>query len=216
MSRLVDELQEWPIAARVASVALLAAVLLLAIVTTLLGVATRHAGASPTTTTTLGSQQAAVPDGLPVPSSTSTSTTSTTPAPGSPASATSSTMPSTVAGTATASRLSSTSTTTASNARGTYCTARVSDPSPPAGNSETVTIDSTSSRAPVTVKVFYQSPPGPQSYPQAGQPPVTTDASGRAAITFTVAQGSKDYPVVVEVNLASNPDACETHFVPSS
>lgn len=90
----------------------------------------------------------------------------------------------------------------------------MSDPNPPAGASETVSISSTTPRTDVTLTAGYRN--GPVTYPGARQPAVYTDAGGQASITFTVAAHSAGYPVIVEVNLGSNRDVCETHFTPSS
>ncbi|GAC1593417.1 MAG: hypothetical protein NVS3B21_14430 [Acidimicrobiales bacterium] len=90
----------------------------------------------------------------------------------------------------------------------------MSEPKPAAGSTQTVTVTSTLPNKDVVVVVHYRS--GDVTFPSQGQPPFMTDASGRIMVNFTVNQGSKDYPVIVDVTVGGQAAACETNFRPSS
>ncbi|GAC1530265.1 MAG: hypothetical protein NVS3B12_04600 [Acidimicrobiales bacterium] len=90
----------------------------------------------------------------------------------------------------------------------------MSEPKPAAGSNQTVTVMSTLANKDVVVVVHYRT--GDVTFPSQGQPAFMTDASGRILVTFSVNQGSKDYPVIVDVNVGGPEAVCETNFRPSS
>jgi hypothetical protein len=109
---------------------------------------------------------------------------------------------------------STTTTTGAAAAAGKLCRAGPSNSRPAAGDPLAIYILSNQANMPVAITVGYKT--GDVTYPQPGQPAQTTDSSGAANFGITVAQGSRDYPVVVQVTVGDVTDECETHFTPSS
>lgn len=227
--RRFEELRNWPVSARVAAGVLSALVVIFALTTVLSANhhdKTKLQTAAPTSTTT--STTSATSDTAfltTTPSSTVSSTTSTT-APkagtvtGQPPTTPAPTSSGGVIVVTTAPRSTTTSstqlgaTTTTTVASGAYCRATVSETKPAAGSNETVTVTSTLANKDVLVVVHYRT--GDVTFPSQGQPPFMTDASGRIMFNFTVSQGSKDYPVIVDVSVGNQAATCETNFRPSS
>ncbi|HZT67141.1 MAG TPA: hypothetical protein VFA11_15235 [Acidimicrobiales bacterium] len=212
-------LSGWPTAARVVSGVLLAAVIVLAVL-----VATRSGGSNQqatglTTTTTI---QPVTGPGVTYPGSSTTTSlkATTTTTPGSTTTTSAGAKPGATSTTSTTARGGSTTTTSSSSTTTTLaaaskmCRVAPSNARPAAGETIAVYVVSNQPNAPVSITVAYKT--GDVTYPQSGQPAKTTDTSGSANFSFTVAQGSRDYPVVVEVNLAGGSDVCETHFTPTS
>lgn len=225
--RRFEGLRDWPVSARVAAGVLSALVVVFAFTTVL--TANRHdktklrtaAPTSTTTSTTLATSDTAFL--TTTPSSTASSTTSTSALkPGGVTSQPPTTPAPTSSGgviVVTTAPRSTTSTTPVGSTNttapsGAYCRATASEPKPAAGSNQTVTVTSTLANKDVVVVVHYRT--GDVTFPSQGQPPFMTDASGRILVTFSVSQGSKDYPVIVDVNVGGPEAICETNFRPSS
>ena len=217
MRRVLGGLREWPVSARAAAGVLSALVVVFALTTVL---SARHhdrtrlrtASPSTSTTATTSPSDTAFLTTVPAP------TTSTSAAKGAEASTTT-TAPAfhgpVIATTAPAAppRTTSTTATTAPPSEA-YCRAAVTDPRPAAGAQETVNITSTLPGHEVTLVVHYRT--GDLTFPAKGQPPFTTDASGKITVNFDVSQGSKDYPVIVDVTFSGSAATCETNFRPAT
>ena len=218
MGRLFGAFREWPVSARVAS-GVLSALVVIFLVTTVLTARNHdktHLQTSPPTTST--TVDTVFLTTLPPPSSTSTSSTTakpgtptTTRAPGGAVVVTTAAPPATQPPSQPSTP--SQSTTSTSVPAQSYCAATVTSPHPAAGASETVNINSTLPDKDVTLVVHYRT--GDVMFPASGQTGFKTDAAGHLGVSFTVSQGSKDYPVIVDVTVGTN-TTCETNFRPSS
>lgn len=210
-------LTDWPASARAAAGVLSALVVVLA-VTTVLSVRhhdrTRLRAAGPTTTTTTTSP----PDTAFL--TTLTPATSTTVAKGAGSATTTTALfrGGGVAPTSSTSTPRPTSTlaptSTTAGPGDAYCRAAVTDARPPAGTKDTVNITSTLPAHDVTLVLHYRT--GDVTFPAAGQAAFSTDATGKLSVTFDVSQGSKDYPVIVDVAVGGAAASCETNFRPTS
>lgn len=208
-------LTDWPASARAAAGVLSALVVVLAVTTVLTARhhdRTRLSAAGPTTTTTTSPPDAAFLTTLPPATTTSVakgaepSSTTTAVFRGVVATTSSTTAPRTT------STLATTSTTAGPGDA--YCRAAVTDARPPAGAKDTVNITSTLPGHDVTLVLHYRT--SDVTFPAAGQAPFTTDATGKLSVTFDVSQGSKDYPVIIDVAVGGAAASCETNFRPTS
>jgi hypothetical protein len=86
------------------------------------------------------------------------------------------------------------------------CTATMSNPNPPGGSTETVTIRSTVPNAPIIVTTNSKI----KSKTYGG----LTNASGGATVAFDIEHPKADYPVGVVVNLGNGSAICFTSFTP--
>lgn len=87
------------------------------------------------------------------------------------------------------------------------CVARMSDPSPPQGGTETVIVDSHHASRAVKVAVHYKSKDSNFS----GQ----TDGRGHAEVTFSIGKPTAGHTVVVDVDI-DGAEACQASFTPTS
>jgi hypothetical protein len=86
------------------------------------------------------------------------------------------------------------------------CSATMSNPDPPGGSTETVTIRSTVANAPIIVTTNYKT----KSTTHGG----LTDASGGAAVAFDIEHPKTEYPVGVVVSIGNGQAICSTSFTP--
>ncbi|HMC52480.1 MAG TPA: hypothetical protein VKI64_06940 [Acidimicrobiales bacterium] len=217
MRRFVAAIRDWPTSARVVAGVLSMAVI--ALVLTAVAEAGGGGGGKPSASTGPTTTTQAPPAfgaGTTTSSSPGNSTATTKPGATTTASSTTTTArgaPSTAPTTSTTARATTTTAAT-SLQNGNYCRAVVSDPQPAARAPDTVTVSSTIANATVALVGHYKT--GDVSYPAPGAPPVLTDGNGQASITFTVEEGSRDFPVVVDASVKGGAAQCETHFVPAS
>jgi hypothetical protein len=106
-----------------------------------------------------------------------------------------------------------TTTTTQAPARQ-LCRAAPSDYRPAAHDRLAIYVLSNQPNTSVAITVGYKT--GEVLYPPLDQPGQATDSSGGTVFGITVAEGSQDYPVVVQVTIGEVTDECETHFTPTS
>lgn len=86
------------------------------------------------------------------------------------------------------------------------CVARMSDPSPPQGGTETVIVDSHHPSRAVKVTVHYKSKDSVFS----GQ----TDGTGHAEVEFAIGKPTANHTVVVDVDV-DGAEACQASFTPT-